>query len=106
MPVGPSNPGGTTLGSTHCPTRWRYSPVPGSDLAMVPGDPVVALSCTAGGGTVIRGSQLAEMVTVLSRLPLLAPAPCINNMSGPVPGNRQFYFSYPSGQVQVVNVSQ
>jgi hypothetical protein len=89
-----------------CQENWKYSPVPGSDSTMVPGDPAIALSCDGTDRSVMQGSQLTTLVTVLNRLPLLEPSPCINGISGPVPGNRQFYFTYPSGEVQLVNLSQ
>ena len=73
---------------------------------MVPGEPAIALSCSGTDRFVIQGSQLAELVDVLDRLPSLASTPCINAISGSVPGNRQFYFTYPTGEVQVVNLSR
>ena len=103
QPLGTSPPGPPAV---FCQTNWTYSPIAGSDSTMVPGDPAIALSCDGKDRSVMQGSQLTTLVTVLNRLPLLEPAPCINSASGPIPGNRQFYFTYPSGEVQVVNLSQ
>ncbi len=101
---GGSSPIGSSPQPTNCPRHWDYSPVDGSDAAMVPGVPSVAVSCNVTTRRVVTGPHLARLVQLLNSRPLLTPNKCIHNLGGLVLISTQLYFNYPSGDVQVVNV--
>jgi hypothetical protein len=112
---GTLNPSGTTLPPVtsapvqaqplDCPKRWKFSPVEGSDNAMVPGVPSAAVSCNPRfKRRVITGDQLATLVQVLNSRRVLDPKECVGNLGGLVLSPTQLYFNYPSGDIQVVNV--
>jgi hypothetical protein len=90
----------------NCPRHWDYSPVDGSDSAMVPGVPSVAVSCNVTKRRVITGPHLARLVQLLNSRPLLPLNKCIHNLGGLVFVSTQLYFSYATGDLQLVNVDR
>jgi hypothetical protein len=89
----------------NCPKHWDFSPVEGSDNAMVPGVPSAAVLCNPRSNRrVITGDQLATLVQVLNSRRVLDPKDCIGNLGGLVLFPTQLHFDYPSGDIQVVNV--
>jgi hypothetical protein len=85
-----------------CPRHWKYAPVPGSDTMMVPGDPLVVVSCSVIHRSVMHGSQLTKLVTLLNVLPPVPSKKCA--IGGAVMISTQLYFNYASGEVQVLNL--
>ena len=84
-----------------CPRHWKYAPVPGSDTMMVPGEPLVLVTCSVMKRSVIDGSQLTKLVTLLNGLPPVPSKKC--SIGGAMMISTQLYFNYASGQVQVLN---
>jgi hypothetical protein len=106
--IGPSNPGGLTLGATRCPTGgWKYTSIPGSDSAIAPGVPTLGVACSRDIqgrriNAVIQGSRLTNVVDVLNGLPSVPLKTCLHNYGGE--RSIQLYLSYSTGDIQVVNV--
>ena len=85
-----------------CPRHWKYAPVPGSDATMVPGEPLVLVTCSVIHRSVTHGSQLTKLVTLLNALPPVPSKKCA--IGGAVMISTQLYFNYASGEVQVLNL--
>ena len=83
-----------------CPSRWKYTSLPGSDTMMVPGDPVIAVRCSVINRSLIRGSQLSQLLVLLNGLHKKPRGTCLLG-AGFI--SSQLYFNYASGDVQVVN---
>jgi hypothetical protein len=101
----PTGGGSVAANPDPCPKHPSFTPWPGSDKVMVPGQPVVAVVCgrTPASRAVLTDAQLDKLVHVLNDLPA-GPPPHICSAQDIL--RRVYYFSYgASTQLQVVEVS-
>jgi hypothetical protein len=87
-----------------CPKHWHFSPVDGSNQTLVPGNPTAAVGCIGHHQRFVHtGFQLTQLVHFLNSRRHIDSNECIHNLGGMVFAITQVYFSYPSGDSQVLN---